>query len=109
MEKFKGEDRHLHLRDQAPHQGAEQDQEGRGGRVDDDNHQGDGGGGGDGHEQRVGDGQEQVKSGRKPVKWVVLRRRGIVPDGMVQTRHQNFAVKFPNLGMMGSCNQTGVN
>ena len=61
-------------------------------------HQGDGGGGGDGCEQRVGDGQEQVKSGRKPVKWVVPRRRGIVPDRMVQTRLLNFDVKFPNLG-----------
>ena len=72
-------------------------------------HQGDGGGGGDGREQRVRDGQEQVKSGRKPVKWVVPRRRGIVPDGMVQTRLQNFVVKFPNLGMVGGCNQTGEN
>ena len=35
-----GDDRHLHLRDQAPHKGAEQDQDGRGGRVDGDNHQG---------------------------------------------------------------------
>ena len=48
-------------------------------------HQGDGGGGGDGREQRAGDGQEQVQFGRKPVKWVVPQRRGIVPDGMVQT------------------------
>ena len=36
-------------------------------------HQGDGGGGGDGREQRVRNGQEQVKSGRKPVKWMVPR------------------------------------
>ena len=34
------DDRHLHLHDQAQHKGAEQDQDGRGGRVDGDNHQG---------------------------------------------------------------------
>jgi hypothetical protein len=32
---------------------------------------------------------------------VPRRRRGIVPDGIVQTRIQNFVRTFPNLGVMG--------
>jgi hypothetical protein len=52
---------------------------------------------------RVGDGQEQLKSGKKHLR----RRRGIIPDGMVHTQLHNFVVKFPNLGMQGGCNQSG--
>ena len=29
------------------------------------------------------------------------RRRGVIPDGMVQTRLNNFVDKFPNLGVRG--------
>ena len=94
-------DIHLHLRDQAPHRRAALDQDGEGGRVDEDTHQGGGRGGGEGRVQRVGDCQKQIKSGRKPAKWMVPKKRGIVPDGMVQTRLLSFVGKFPNLGVQG--------
>ena len=41
----------------------------------------------------------QSKPGRRqPVPWRVTKRRGIVPDGLVQTRLSNFVKAFPNLG-----------
>ena len=50
------------------------------GPVDGTCHQGGGGVGGGGHEQRVGDDGGAVKPCKRPVRWVVpRRRRGIVP------------------------------
>ena len=40
----------------------------------------------------------------KPAKWMVPKRRGIVPDVMVQTRLLSFVGKYPNLGVMGGGN-----
>ena len=69
--------------------------------------QGDVGEGGRGRGLGVGDGREQGKTGRKPVKWVLPRRRGIVLGGMVQTRLSNFVEKFPNLGLVGGGSKSG--
>ena len=53
-----------------------------------------------------GDGQNKPGS-RQPVPWRVAKRRGIVPDGLVQTRLSNFVKAFPNLGRGdGSTNRT---
>ena len=91
-------ERHSYLRDQPPQDGAVQDQ---GEQVE---HVGvevvQGGGG----EERVGGGEGPSKPSRRPVNWSVPRRRGLIPDGLVQARLSNFVVKFPNLGRVGSCN-----
>ena len=51
-----------------------------------------------------------MKPGKRPVKWVVpRRRRGIIPDGMVQSRLKNFVRTFPNLGVSGGCKISGEN
>ena len=39
------------------------------------------------------------------MNWRVPKKRGLIPDGMVQARLSNFVVKFPNLGMVGRCNK----
>ena len=74
--------------------------------VDDTHHQGVGGEGvgGDDRGERVGDGGGAGQASQGQVRWKVpRRRRGVVPDGIVQTRLSNFVVKFPNLGVRG-CN-----
>ena len=86
--------RHSYLRDQAPQDGAVQDQGEQGDHVD-------GGGGGD---ERVGDGKGSRKPSRKPVNWRVPKKKGLIPDGMVQPRLSNFVVRFLNLGMVGGGN-----
>ena len=63
-----------------------------------------GGGGGEERDERVGGGEGLSKPSRRPVNWSVPRRRGLIPDGLVQARLSNFVVKFPNLGRVGSCN-----
>ena len=68
----------INLCDQAPYHGAGQDQEGGVDHVDDGNHQEGGGEGEEGRGERVGDGQLPGRTGRKPAKWVVPMRRGIV-------------------------------
>ena len=70
---------------------------------------GDGDGqGGEGRGERVGESEEPVKQASRPVKWKVVRRkRGVIPDGLVQTQIQNFIVKFSNLGQ-GECNDNIV-
>ena len=72
---------------------AEQDQGVQDRPVDGTCHQEGGGVGGGGREQRVGDDGGAVKPGRRSVGWVVpRRRRGVVPDGIMQSRLQNFVV-----------------
>ena len=34
---------------------------------------------------------------RPPVQWKLVKKRGIVPDGLVQVRLDNFVRAFPNL------------
>ena len=71
-------------------------------------HQEGGGGGGGEREQHVGDDGGAVKPSRRSVGWVVpRRRRGIVPDGIVQSRLQNFVRIFANLGVSGGCKKSG--
>ena len=67
----------------------------------------DGGGGGE-RDERVVDGEESRQPSRKPVNWRVPKRRGLIPDGMVQAQLSNFVVRFPNLGVVGGCKQTGI-
>ena len=86
----------------------EQDQGVQDRPVDGTCHQEGGGGGGGEREQRVGDDGGAVKPSRRSVGWVVpRRRRGIVPDGIVQSRLQNFVRIFPNLGVSGGCKKSG--
>jgi hypothetical protein len=47
-------------------------------------------------------GEGPSKPSRRPVNWSVPRKRGLIPDGLVQARLSNFVVKFPNLGRLGS-------
>ena len=50
------------------------------------------------------DGEGPRKPSRTPVKWSVPKKRGLIPDGLVQARLSNFVVQFPNLGRVGRCN-----
>jgi hypothetical protein len=68
-------------------------------------HQEGGGGGGGVREQRVGDDGGAVKPSRRSVGWVVpRRRRGVVPDGITQSRLQNFVVVGKS---SGGCKKSG--
>ena len=51
-------------------------------------------------------GDHHVKLSKGPARWKKLNiRRGVNPDGLVQTRIQGFIKKFPNLeGEVGGCN-----
>ena len=53
-------------------------------------------------------GEGPSKPSRRPVKWSVPKKRGLIPDGLVQARLSNFVVQFPNLGRVGSCNIIGA-
>ena len=33
----------------------------------------------------------------KPKDWKLVRKRGIIPDGLVQSKLKSFYLKFPNL------------
>ena len=58
--------------------------------------------GGEADGERVGDGEGAAKAGIRRVQWKVpKRRRGVIPDGMVQSRLNNFVGQFPNLGVRG--------
>ena len=48
------------------------------------------------------DGEGAAQAGIRRVQWKVpKRRRGVIPDGMVQSRLNNFVGQFPNLGVRG--------
>ena len=65
-------------------------------------HHGDEEEGGEADGQRVGDGEGAAKASIRRVQWKVpKRRRGVIPDGMVQSRLSNFVGQFPNLGVRG--------
>ena len=65
-------------------------------------HQGGDEEGGEADGERVGDGAVAAQAGKRRVQWKVpKRRRGVIPDGMVQSRLINFVEQFPNLGVRG--------
>jgi hypothetical protein len=71
-------ERHSYLHDQPQQDGAVQDLGGQGEHVD---------------VEVVGGGGEGLsKPSRRPVNWSVPRRRGLIPDGLVQARLSNFVV-----------------
>ena len=83
----------------------EQDQGVQDRPVDGTCHQEGGGGGGGEREQCVGDGGGAVKPRRRSIGWVVpRRRRGVVPDGITQSRLQNFVVVGKS---SGGCKKSG--
>jgi hypothetical protein len=75
-----------------------------------DHRDGEVGGGGDHGQVRRGDGADQVCDGEpvkisftstltkvKPKDWKIVKKRGIIPDGLVQAKLKSFFIKFPNL------------
>ena len=48
--------------------------------------------------ERGGADHHAPQGSRRLVPWRVPKRRGIVPDGMVQSRLTSLVEKFPNLG-----------
>ena len=65
-------------------------------------HQGDEEAGGEADGERVGDGAVAAQAGKRRVQWKVpKRRRGVIPDDMVQSRLINVVEQFPNLGVRG--------
>ena len=65
-------------------------------------HQGGDEAGGEGDGESVRDGAVAVQAGKRRVRWKVpKKRRGVNPDGMVQSRLLNFVEQFPNLGVRG--------
>ena len=65
-------------------------------------HQGGDEAGGEADGERVGDGAVAFQAGKRRVRWKVpKKRRGVIPDGMVQSRLLNFGEQFPNLGVRG--------
>ena len=75
-----------------------------------DHRDGEVGGGGDHGQVRRGDGADQVCDGEpvkisftstltkvKPKDWKIVKKRGIIPDGLVQAKLKSFIIKFPNL------------
>ena len=96
-------DGYIHLCDQAPHDVAGQDQEGRGGHVDDGNHQG-----------RVGKGERDVKN----LSVMVKNQEGLAEnllngwyrgeEGLFLTGwSRHFVAKYPNLGLVGGVKKSG--
>ena len=72
-------------------------------------HQGGDEPGGEGDGERVGDDVVAATAGRRRALWKVpKRRRGVIPDGMVQSRLNNFVDKFPNLGVRGGGENTKI-
>ena len=43
----------------------------------------------------------------KPKDWRLVRKRGIIPDGLVQGKLKSFILKFPNLERGRKCNNDG--
>ena len=59
--------------------------------------------GGEGDGESVGDGAVAAQAGKRRVRWKVpKKRRGVIPDGMVQSRLLNFVEQFPNLEILKS-------